>query len=117
MGERLLGVLHLEVAQPGSYEFTARRWPEESSLPLAAAIPPTLVTDGQYPAGEGLSIAAARLRVGGQEVTQSATEGDGAVRFRVELEAGPVEVQATFFDPQGQPICGAYYLDVERMRR
>ena len=107
------GVLHLEVDRPGTYEFTARRWPEESKLPLAAAIPPTRVTDGQYPAGVGLPIAAARLRVGGEEMTQRAAEGDDAVRFRIELAAGPTELQATFLDATGQTICGAYYVEAE----
>ena len=110
------GVWHLEVEHPGSYEFQLRRWPAESALALTKAAAATQLTDGKYVEGKSLPIRAVRLEIAGEGYFQPAAAGDESIRFRVELESGPCQLQATFLDEYGQEICGAYYVTVEARR-
>lgn len=113
-GERKNGVWHLIVDRPGRYTFELRRWPRESGLKLDEGIAATRVTDGQYHAGPALPIASAKLKVGDQERT-AAPQADGrCVKFELTLKPGPVELQTWFLDADRKPICGAYYVYVER---
>ena len=113
--DRKDGVLHVEVAEAGTYRFTLSRYPAEADLGIGEAIPPTPVTDGTYVAGRPLEVASARLRVGSQSQQQPATPSDRSVTFELALSTGPSEVQATFLDAEGRSLVGAYYVGVERL--
>jgi hypothetical protein len=113
-GVKKNGRWHLIVDRPGQYEFELRRWPRESGLGLAEGAPATTVTDGRYPAGEAFPIEAARLKIGDTDVTRAADDDGQAVTVRVELRAGPTELQTWLLDAAGEEICGAYYVDVHR---
>jgi hypothetical protein len=114
-GDRKNGVWHLIVDRSGTYQFDLRRYPRESGLPLQAALPETEVTDGTFVASESLPIAAARLRIGDHEETRRAEAGGESIRFQVDLEAGPIEMQTWMLDRSGNEICGAYYVYVTRL--
>ncbi|NLS97940.1 MAG: arylsulfatase [Planctomycetaceae bacterium] len=109
------GVWHLNVARPGRYEFRLRRWPAETDLALTASLPETQVTDGVYVAGTSLPIRSARIRIGDQEQSVKTSPADQAATFRVTLDRGPTILQTWFFDDQEKEICGAYYVEVERL--
>jgi arylsulfatase A-like enzyme len=111
-GERKNGVWHLEVAEAGSYTFELRRWPRESGASLRSGLLATQVTDGWMGKGEAIPIAAAKLKVGAQELRQSADGEASHVTFTTELPAGPLEMQASFLDAEGKPLLGAYYVYV-----
>jgi arylsulfatase A-like enzyme len=113
-GERKNGTWHLEVAQAGTYAFELRRWPAEADTPIASGTPPYRAADGQFPAGEALPIASARLRVGSVEQSAPVAATDKVVRFTLPLPAGPVELRTTFSDAAGQEICGAYQVTVRK---
>ncbi len=113
-GDRKNGVSHLVVDRPGLYSFELRRWPRESHLKLNEGVEATLVTDGSYVAGQPIAIASARIRVGDQELAGKPQPDGESVQFRINLLAGPAELQTWFVDTAGQSICGAYYVYVHR---
>jgi hypothetical protein len=109
------GAWHLTVDRAGTYKFELRRWPRETELRLRSAIPATRVTDGTYLAGKGLPIAAATIELGTDRRQLEADSGQKSFTAVFELEAGPIELRTTFLDDQGKPLCGAYYVYVERL--
>ena len=108
------GVWHLDVAEPGTYRFELRRWPRESQLGLRASAPETNVTDGTFVAGQSLSIAGATLRIDSIEHQLDVDPRFESCTATVRLSQGPTELQATFLSAEGDPICGAYYVYVQR---
>jgi arylsulfatase len=114
VGERKNGYWNLEVAEAGEYEFELRRWPRETRLPLTAGLPQKTVTDGQLVAGVELPIARARVMIGSIQQSKPLESGAVAAVFNVQLEPGPVRLHTWFDDKSHQPICGAYYVYVER---
>ena len=106
------GYWHVEVDQPGIYEFELRRWPIESGYRLNDAIPPTVVTDGVLIPGKAFNIASADLSVGSHRWASEVGPNDKSVRFVVELEAGETSILTNFYDESGNRISGAYFLYV-----
>jgi arylsulfatase len=109
----------VHVAQEGEYTFELRRWPEESGLGLMDACPETAVPEeGLMPsaliAGTPLPIAWARLRIDGDTHVQEVGPDAQSARFTLNLKAGPALLHTWFDDARRQPICGAYYVYVER---
>jgi len=104
----------LDVARDGEYEFELRRWPRESGLALRDGCPASVVTDGAFPAGEALPIARARIFLNGAFHAQPVGPEDRAAVFKLRLKAGPVTLHTWFDDDRGRPICGAYYVYVNR---
>ncbi|MEL6106034.1 MAG: arylsulfatase [Planctomycetota bacterium] len=114
-GDRKNGVWKLRVAQAGNYRFELRRWPRESKLTLQAALPETKVTDGVYRPGESLAIVAATIRIGDNVRSLQPDDGHRSFTATVPLNAEDIELQTTFLDRDEKPICGAYYVYVERL--
>jgi arylsulfatase A-like enzyme len=115
VGERRNGFWHIEVARPGRYEIELRRWPREADAPLTAALSPHKGEDGTTAAGAALPIAAARLRVGENDVKKTVGSKDHKAVFTVELPKGRTTLQTWFYDQNGKEICGAYYVYVHRL--
>ena len=114
-GDERSGYWHVEVDQPGTYEFEMRRWPVESGYGLNDAISETKVTDGVLPAGKAFNIASARIKVGAQEQRVKIYPNDKSARFIFDLEAGKKSIITFFDDAKGKRIVGAYYLYVKRI--
>lgn len=114
-GDKRSGYWHVEVDQPGTYEFEMRRWPVESGYGLNDAISETQVTDGELPAGKAFNIAAARMKVGEIEQSVKVYPSDKSAKFTFDLEAGKTSIITFFDDEQGERILGAYYLYVKRV--
>ncbi len=113
-GERQNGVWNIEVERDGEYEFSLRRWPVEADAPISGGLPAVKVTDGEFPRGEALPIAGARLKVGGFDEKRSVAAEDKAATFIVPLKPGPAQVQTWFADGEWKEICGAYFVYVRR---
>lgn len=113
-GEKKNGVWGVEVERAGDYEFTLRRWPQESGLAIAAAAPPLKLADADWPAGAALPIARARLKVGDHEETKPVTADTQSIVFSLVLPAGPTQIQTWFDDADGKELCGAYYVYIRR---
>ena len=103
-GVRKNGFWKLQVDRPGDYEFELRRWPREIDIALMDA-----PSDGT-----ALPIAGARFLVDGDTQAQEVPQGARSAVFNTQLEAGPVTLQTFFEDGNGQPICGAFYVYVQR---
>ena len=84
----------VEVAQSGRYEFTLRQLPREADFVIPAV--------------------EARLKVGQVDKTRMVPTGAKAVKFAVELDAGPQSLQ-TWFTQAGGKSRGAFYVEVRRM--
>jgi arylsulfatase len=117
MAERKNSYWDLDVAQAGMYRFELRRWPRESGLALREACGETQFTDGSAPAGVSMPIARARLMIDRRTFVQEASPDAQSVAFEVALDAGQTLLHTWFDDERGQPICGAYYVYVERLAR
>ncbi len=114
-GERKIGVFHVRVAQAGRYRFELRRWPRESQLTLTASLPATKVTDGVYVQGKSLPISSATLTIAETSIELLPNQDMQSFSTVAALAPQDIELQATFLDHQGTPICGAYYVYVERL--
>lgn len=108
------GYWHLDVERAGTYTFELRRWPRESGLKLREACPAAQLADGALEEGVALPIARARMLLGGHFHEASVGDDDQEVSFSADLEAGPTLLHTWFDDDTLQPICGAYYVYVER---
>lgn len=61
-----------------------------------------------------MPVAEARLRVADFDETKPVQPGDHAVPYTVNLKAGRTQLQTWLYDAQGEEICGAYYVYVQR---
>ena len=113
--ERKNSYWDLTVDQPGRYRFELRRWPRESGLSLREACSETQLVDGVYEEGLFMPIASARMMIARETyVQQLDADADSAV-FEVQLAEGQTLLHTWFYDDAGQPLCGAYYVYVERL--
>lgn len=112
VGVKANGTWHLRVAEAGDYLFTLRRWPEEVNQPIRAAVP---AGPWPYMAGVAMPIAKVRLEVQGQKAEAAVGPDDVKIELPLKLDAGPVQLKTWFLDDKGEPLSGAYYVDVERI--
>ena len=110
------GTWHVDAARDGLYDFTLRRWPEESELGISAPAPIMQGVDGNFPAGKAFPVASAWLGAGHSELTQPVRPDAPYSSFRIALERGPTTVRSWWHDEHGNRLAGAYYLTVERLR-
>ncbi|QDU75668.1 Arylsulfatase precursor [Bremerella volcania] len=116
-GVRKNGAWHVQIDQPGLYEFELRRWPRESGLKLAKGCQAKQVTDGTFVAGTALPIHKAKLRIGDTvSPIESPNQEQTAFLTRQNLRKGPIEIQSYLLDENGDEVCGAYYLYVKRLQ-
>ena len=111
------GSWHVEIERDGLYNLALRRWPEESSLGIAAPAPVMQGIDGSWPEGKALPVASAWLQAGECEQTQPVPDGAAQVAFRMALRRGPATVKSWWNDAQGNQLAGAFYLTAELLAR
>jgi arylsulfatase len=114
-GKQTNSVWHIQVAQPGRYTFSLRRWPKEADAAISAAVPEFHAVDGVLEAGTAMPIAKARLKIGQFDQSVPVSSGDKEVSFTVNLAAEPkTTMQTWFYDAAGNELSGAYFTYVER---
>lgn len=103
----------VEVAAAGTYEIELRRWPRELDLPINA---PFEDEEPNRETAKGVAIGAAkaRLTIAGHDETAAVGAEDNGVRFEVELEAGPAQLQTWFIGKDGTER-GAYFVYARRL--
>ncbi|QDT02413.1 Arylsulfatase precursor [Rubripirellula lacrimiformis] len=114
-GDRKNGQWHLQVASAGRYAFTLNRWPDDSGLGLRDGVDQMKVADGILSEGPAWPVHTARLQIGDQQQTAAVTDDASTVTFEMTLAAGPTTLQTWLDDENGKPICGAYYVNVQRL--
>jgi arylsulfatase len=115
-GLRRNGRWHIEAEETGTYRFELRRWPRDTGLGLCEAAPAHVGEEITYAAGVALPIAKARICVAGQEMVKDVGPADHAAAFTVDLPKGRTTLETWFLDKDGREICGAYYVEVTRVR-
>jgi arylsulfatase A-like enzyme len=103
-GVAATGYWSIDVARPGTYRFTLRRWPKHLRTPISGAIQD----------GTALNITQARIRVGEEDQSIPVTPEMVGAAFELELDAGPTEMQ-TWFDQENGETGNAYFVEVERV--
>lgn len=107
-GEQKNSYWLLDVALEGTYEFELRRWPKEYSIALAEAGADE----------KALPIGVSRIFITGKNTdfrrTARVNQYDEKIVFTAELEPGPITLHTWFDDANGETICGAYYVYVNR---
>ncbi len=110
------GTWHVDAARPGLYDFTLRRWPEESGLGISDPAPVMQGVDGGWPEGRALPVSSAWLQVGRSEQTLPVPTDATGLTFRMAVEQGPTTIKSWWRDEEGSQLAGAYYLTAERLR-
>ena len=119
-GERVNGVIPIEVAKPGKFKFTLRRWPKEMDLPIRSK--PDKPIEGfklfngtkKNPSFAAIDIRSARLKVAQFDQSKNVGKTMSSVSFVVELKPGDSKIETWFKTADGETL-GAYYLDVQRL--
>lgn len=118
-GRRYQPTWILEVQTPGRYRFEVRRWPREVTAPMTAGLPPAQDPDIEYIGhaswkldvpGAALDVERVELKLGDRPVlTRKVSADTRGVAFDVDLEAGPLDIQAWLVLSKGERM-GAYYV-------
>ena len=104
-GVRSNGLWAVEIARPGNYRISLRRWPPEVDQPITAAVP----------GGKSIRATEARLAIGPLDRTQPIPDGATCVTFDVPLERGKTTLQTWLSDKSSGESRGAYFVSVERV--
>jgi hypothetical protein len=109
------GHWHILVEQPGEYEFSLRRWPEQTKAALGAKYTPIgLANQKKKDAVSFPTIALARLDIAGVRAEKKADPKATGATITVKLPAGKTTLKAWFADAQGKDLCGAFYVTVRK---
>ena len=117
------GHWNIFVETPGRYRFTLRRWPEYADTPLSGKFQAEgmlLKADrklGRDKLNATFPIKAAQVRVA--ETSSSTNVSPDATKAVMELQLpkGRTQLQAWFKDGAGNNLCGAFFVDVEKLPR
>lgn len=111
------GHWHILVEEPGEYEFTLRRWPEQTKAALGDKYEPS----AKSPANKAKSktagfptIARAKLEIAGKSADVAANPKQTGATLSVNLPAGKTKLKAWFTDADGKDLCGAFFVTVMR---
>ena len=113
------GRWHVTVEEAGEYEFTLRRWPEQTKAALGDRYEPSAKSPSNRPKAKQTtlgfpSIAAAKLDIAGVKAqTRADPKSTGAV-LTVKLPAGKTTLKAWFADADGKDLCGAFFVTVRK---
>ena len=111
------GHWHILVEQPGVYEFTLRRWPEQTGAALGAKYEPSEKSPPNKPNIRTVgfpTIATATIEIAGQRESTPADPQDTGATLATKLPAGRTMLQAWFSDASGNDLCGAFYVTVRK---
>jgi arylsulfatase len=109
------GHWHILVETPGVYEFTLRRWPEQTKAALGERYEPSAKSPGNKQNLKTLgfpSIAGAKLEVAGVKAKGPADPKTTGAVLTTTLPAGKTKLKAWFTDAEGKDLCGAFFVTV-----
>jgi arylsulfatase A-like enzyme len=111
------GKWHVFVETAGEYEFTLRRWPDQTKAALGDKYEPSEKSPSNRPKGKDKTvgfptIAVARMEVAGVKSEAKADPNLQSVILTAKLPAGSTTLKAWFADADGTGLCGAFYVTV-----
>jgi arylsulfatase len=110
------GHWHILVEEAGEYEFSLRRWPEQTKAALGDKYEPSAKSPN-YNSKETKSfptIAAGKVEIAGVLGSTKADPKAGSATVSVKLPAGKTKLKAWFGDAEGKNLCGAFYVTVRK---
>jgi arylsulfatase len=114
------GHWNIFIEQPGDYEFTLRRWPEQTKAALGEKYEPSQRFPSNKPNVKTVAfptIAKAKVDVAGVHLTTIAEpDSSAALVVAKNLPRGKTMLKAYFTDAFDQDLCGAYFVTVSRRR-
>jgi len=114
------GHWHILVEEAGDYEFTLRRWPEQTKVALGDKYEPSARSPGAKAKVQTVgfpTIARAQLEIAGHRAAADAKPKDmGATIRMANLPAGKTRLKAWFSDSGGKDLCGAFFVTVVRKK-
>ena len=112
------GHWHVQIEQAGDYEFTLRRWPEQTGAALGERYDVSAKSPANKPNVKTVAfptIARGRLRIADKEVTVAADpKSTAAVVVVKDLPAGRTTLKVWFQDADGKDLCGAFFVTVRQ---
>ncbi len=113
------GHWNLLVEEAGTYEFTLRRWPEQTGAALGAKYEPSEKSPSNRPKGKQKTvgfptIAQAKLTIAGISGTIAADPTSTGATIRVEVPSGKTTLKAWFTDSEGKDLIGAFFVTVRK---
>ncbi|WP_111709395.1 arylsulfatase [Lutibacter citreus] len=108
-GQSANGYWNIEIVEDGEYEIRCSRWPAEAKTPIRAGLPKHETMTITYPEGKALPIASAQIKVGDASKSIKIENSDLFASERFILSKGKYKLKTTFFDKDGELVCGAYY--------
>jgi hypothetical protein len=113
------GHWNVVIETPGTYEFTLRRWPEQTRAALGTDYKSPYESTWKRPNLRPKAfptIARASLKIGEQTTTTPADANATGAIVTATLPAGPTTLQGWFSDESGNDLCGAFFVTVKRVR-
>jgi arylsulfatase A-like enzyme len=111
------GHWHVQVEEAGDYEFTLRRWPEQTRVALGGKHEPS----AKSPANKAKlktvgfqTIAAAKINVADVQASSPADPKATGATLTATLPAGRTKLKAWFADADGKDLCGAFFVTVRK---
>lgn len=111
------GHWHLLVERPGEYEFTLRRWPEQTKAALGEKYLPSEKSPANRAKVETVgfpTIARAKIDVAGVQAEAPADAKATGVTLVARLPAGKTTLKAWFADAGNQDLCGAFFVTIKK---
>jgi arylsulfatase A-like enzyme len=111
------GHWHLLVESPGEYEFTLRRWPEQTKAALGDRYEPSARSPAQKAKGQTVAfrnIAGAKIDIAGVTAEAKADPTATGATAVAKLPAGKTTLKAWFTDASGNALCGAFFVTVKK---
>jgi arylsulfatase B len=111
------GHWNILVEESGAYEFTLRRWPQQTGAALGDRYEPSAKSPINQPKAVAKSfptVAAAKIDIGGVKATTSADPKATGATLTVKLPAGRTKLKAWFTDAGGKDLCGAFFVTVRK---
>lgn len=111
------GILKVELAEPGRYRISLRRYPRESGLAIneqVARKAKTMEISSPMPASNDVDLVQAVLYLGDISQTKSIEADDEAVHFEGTLSAGKYDMTAVLRDAEGR-VYPSYYTYIEKI--
>ncbi len=108
------GKWHILVEGAGEYEFTLRRWPEQTKAALGGAYDSPRLVKPKKEAATFPTIAAAKLEIAGVKGETKADPKATSATITAKLPAGKTFLKAWFADADGKDLCGAFFVTVRK---
>jgi len=113
------GHWHIQVEQAGEYEFTLRRWPQQTGAALGDKYEPSAKSPSNNPKIKTVgfpTLAAAKIEISGVTAMTAADPKAKEATLTAKLPAGKTKLKAWFADDGGKNLCGAFFVTVARKK-